>query len=492
VARFRGALGGFGLDPESVAPEAAAEVARGSAVRERITAAWDWLLQAERTAGVRAALQAVDPDSYRDAVRDAVRGDEQRKIAELAGLPAALEQPAEFTAVFGENRAIGVERRRLLEAAAARRPGAVGLLMTLGNTYPWNRKEGSEERVRWFQAAVAADPSKAAAHNSLGAALWDRQDLAGAEAAFREALRLDSQYAPARNGLGNVLLDRKDLAGAEAAFREAIRLDPQVALTHNNLGNMLRDRKDLAGAEAAYRQAIRVDPLYAMAHGNLGLVLQLEGDLEGAITHYKEALRHDPKDPLALAQLPRAEQMRQLLPRLAEVLDGKAEPENPAQACALASLCAQPFQKRYTFAVRLYDRAFRADPLLAADLQAADRYYASTYAVLAAGGEGKDPPADAAARTALRQQGLGWLRADLVLRHKQAISGDAGLRDWAAWGLDYWLTDPDLAGVREPGRLAALPAAERADWEKLWAAVQATVAEARKPAAPAGKDAGKK
>jgi tetratricopeptide (TPR) repeat protein len=514
----------------------------------------------------------------------------------------------------------------LLEAAAAWRPGAVGLLMTLGNTYPWNRKEGAEERVRWFQAAVAADPSKAAAHTNLGLVLYHRKDLAGAEAAYREALRLDPQYATAHNGLGNVLrerknlagaeaacrealrldpqdawahnnlglvlYDRKDLAGAEAACREALRLDPQLAWAHNNLGNVLRarkdlagaeasyrealrldpqlfwahialgnvlrdrqdlagaeaalrealrldpqlawvhqalgdvlrdrqdlvgaeaafrkairldaqfvwahnnlgevlwERKDLAGAEAAFREAIRLDPQLARSHGGLGWVLQLKGDLEGAITQYKEA--HRLKGPQALANLRRAEQMRQVLPRLAEVQGGKAEPENPAQACALAWLCAQPFQQRYALATRLFDRAFRADPQLAADLKAANRYCAATSAVLAAGGEGKDPPKDAPARTALRQQGQGWLRADLILRRKQAASADADLRGDAAWNLNYWLTDPDLAWVREPGRLAALPAVERAGWEKLWADVRAPLAEARKPAPPPGTGAGKK
>jgi hypothetical protein len=41
--------------------------------------------------------------------------------------------------------------------------------------------------------------------------------------------------------------------------------------------------------------------------------------------------------------------------------------------------------------------------------------------------------------------------------------------------------------VREQDPLARLPDAERAEWEKLWADVKATLAEARKPAAPAGK-----
>jgi hypothetical protein len=41
--------------------------------------------------------------------------------------------------------------------------------------------------------------------------------------------------------------------------------------------------------------------------------------------------------------------------------------------------------------------------------------------------------------------------------------------------------------VREPKPLAKLPSAERAEWEKLWADVKATLAEARKPVAPPGK-----
>ena len=45
----------------------------------------------------------------------------------------------------------------------------------------------------------------------------------------------------------------------------------------------------------------------------------------------------------------------------------------------------------------------------------------------------------------------------------------------------FWLRDTDLSGVREPGPLAKLPAAERPEWEKLWADVKATLAGAQRP-----------
>jgi hypothetical protein len=34
--------------------------------------------------------------------------------------------------------------------------------------------------------------------------------------------------------------------------------------------------------------------------------------------------------------------------------------------------------------------------------------------------------------------------------------------------LARWLTDPDLAGVRDTDGLKRLPAEERASWEELW------------------------
>jgi hypothetical protein len=179
--------------------------------------------------------------------------------------------------------------------------------------------------------------------------------------------------------------------------------------------------------------------------------------------------------------------MRALLPRLPDVLAGKAKLQTPDEACAFARLCGQPFQKRYAASARLFDLAFTADPKLADDLKAGHRYDAACYAALATGGEGADAPTAAADRTALRRKALGWLRADLALRQKQAASADVAERSAAAANLSHWLADTDLSGVRDPEPLAKLPAAERSEWEKLWADVKATLADAQKPPPPPGK-----
>ncbi len=380
ASRLQSALAGYGLSGEKVTAREAAGRVVGSLVRERLLTALDLLLSTEPSAPVREILRSGDPDTYREAVRDAVMSRNRARQAELAGRPAALEQPPWFAAVLGQNRAVPAERRRVvLEAALRPRPGDLGLLMELGVSYPINQGESAHKCARWYQAAVAAHPLSIAAHNGLGIAL-----------------------AP-----------QGDLAGAVACFKEAIRLDPKSALTHTGLRN--------------------------------------------------------------------TETLRQVLPRLADVLAGRAEPKSPAEGCTFALVCVLPFQKRYAAAARLYEKAFAGDAKLADDLRDQHRYNAACAAALAGRGDGVDAPAGPAGRAALRATAMAWLRADLALYRKQAASSDATQRQFAAARLTHWLVDGDLAGLRTGMGRIGMPAAERGEWDALWADVRATLAEARKP-----------
>jgi serine/threonine protein kinase/Flp pilus assembly protein TadD len=514
--RSRAALARFGIEPEAVpATEAAARVARSS-VRDRLVTALDRWLLGEKLLWVRQVLQEVDPDPDRDAIRDNVLAGNKDTVVVLAARLRVEEQPLGFVAVLGENKAIPTTARRaLLRAAVHRWPGELGLLMTLGETYRINQKDGADERVRWFQAAVGVDPGNVSAHNVLGNALFDRGDLDGAGAEYREALRLDPTYVYAHYNLGNVLRNKGDLEGAIVKYRDAMRLDPKYAAphsglalvlkargdldaalaavkdaiqldpryapAHNHRGLILRDRGDLEGASAEYKEAFRLDPLYAIAPNNLGTVLRDKGDLEGAIARFKEALRLDPKYALAQNNLTQTERMRELLPRLPDVLASRSE-LIPSAACEFARLCARPFQKRYLAAVRLYEKAFGADPKLADNLDTSHRYNAACYAALAAGGQGAESaelkPAE---RAELREKALRWLRADLALRQKQAVSTSPAERKKAATKLAHWLKDMDLAGTRPGAERAGWTTAEAEEWDRFWADVRAALAEAQKP-----------
>jgi tetratricopeptide (TPR) repeat protein len=354
--------------------------------------------------------------------------------------------------------------------------------INLGMALEW--KGDLDGAMAEHKEAIRLDPKLANAHNGLGWVLQLKGDLDGAVAECKEAIRLDPSFALAHSNLGLTLERKGDPDGAMAAYKEAIRLDPNLALAHNGLGWVLQLKRDLDGAMAEHKEAIRLNPNFALAHNNLGYALQLKGDLDGAVAAYKEAIRLDPKQRYAARNLSDVERMRALLPRLSGVLAGTERPATPAEALGFADLCEQPFQRRYAAAARLYAAAFAADPALAADLAAAHRYSAASNATRAARGDGADAPADAAARAPLRAQALGWLRADLALRRRQAASASASERKSAAAPLGWWLVDSDLAGVRPGLARIGVPAAERAEWDRFWVDVRATIAEARKPPPP--------
>jgi hypothetical protein len=47
--------------------------------------------------------------------------------------------------------------------------------------------------------------------------------------------------------------------------------------------------------------------------------------------------------------------------------------------------------------------------------------------------------------------------------------------------MQRWRPDDDLAGVRDKGRLARLPAEERTAWARLWSDVSELLAHAKEP-----------
>ena len=61
-----------------------------------------------------------------------------------------------------------------------------------------------------FEAAAKLDPKDGRPVYLRGVALEKKQDLPGAEKAYRQALTLDGKLAPAHNNLGALLLGKDD------------------------------------------------------------------------------------------------------------------------------------------------------------------------------------------------------------------------------------------------------------------------------------------
>src|SRR5262249_2873570 len=125
------------------------------------------------------------------------------------------------------------------------------------------------------------------------------------------------------------------------------------------------------------------------------------------------------------------------------------------------------------------------------------RYEAACAAALAGCGAGEDAARlTNAERTALRQQALDWLRADLDAWRGQLDKEQDKARPKVARKMRHWLRDPDFNGVRSADSLSRLPVAEREAWQKLWSDITGTLALAqergtqaeRKAAATAASD----
>jgi tetratricopeptide (TPR) repeat protein len=292
-------------------------------------------------------------------------------------------------------------------------------------------------------------------------------------AEYRRAIELDPKGAVAHYQLGLCWQARGRLGEAMAEHRRAIEIDPKGALAHFELGRCWRDRGRLDEAMPEYRRAIELAPKWGAAHEKLAEALLRSGRFAEARSAVRRALdvlpAEEPRLPFLREQKELCERMLALDARLPALLQGQERPA-AAELLNLARLCRE--NGRPHAAVALYAAAFAARPELADDLGSGHRYDAACAAARAAADLG---PAGARLgepeRAGLRRRALDGLRADLALR-------DNLLRDGKAPGgeLATWRTYADLAGVRDQDPLAKLPAAEREEWRRLWADVEASLA----------------
>ena len=138
-------------------------------------------------------------------------------------------------------------------------------------------RNGPDESVRHFKAAISGDPSFAAAWSGLAAA-----------------------YDTLSSGLvaGGPPVEARQQA-LEAA-RKALELDPDDAEAHEILASVLVGEWRWKEAEAEYRRALELNPSHAAAHVGFGHWLLGQGRTEEALTW---AQRGRELDPLALSGL---------------------------------------------------------------------------------------------------------------------------------------------------------------------------------------------
>ncbi len=413
---------------------------------------------------------------------------------------------------------------RFYAAAVAIRPGSAAAFNMLGRSlYERGDKEGA---FTAFQEASRLLPDNAIYHNNLGYGWLGREKSPEHSIdEFRFALRLDPGLDSSARGLASALKLKGQSDAAIIAYRDAVQHRPDDANALSILVNSLVNESKAEEAIEVCRESIRVKPGFAPAYHHLGVALNRIGRRTEAIAAWQEAVRLDPKDRIvwywlgntanvagefavavdalrhavempgdsipgdATAILARSEIYLRLQPRLPAVLKGEQSPKDTAEKILYARMCRS--LERYAASIRFFEEAFAEDPILA-ESPDAGRLYAVGVAVMGGCGPGKDdPPLDQAGRSRLLRKALDWLRQELangkaileigsdlppppLTKYQTRADVLAGLRG----KLQDWKSRRDLSGVRSPEGLAKLPEAERADWQLLWAEVDALLVRA--------------
>ncbi len=427
-------------------------------------------------------------------------------------------QPGYAAAYSGLGNALK-EQGKLDEAVAAHReairlqPESPQAHNNLGLTFKAQNKP--DDAIGRFHEAIRLDPRYAKALANLGDTLLNTGKVEAALPALSEALRIDPGLFEAHAHIALAYYYLGKLDAAIASYRSALQIRPGNFQVLNNLGLALQAQGRFDQAIASYQEAVRIDPTPWKTYHNLAFALQLHGKPEEAIAAYRESLRIMPDNPETNCNLGnllrgkgqydeallllrrgheqgtkrpgwnnpsaewvrRAEQSVLLASKLPAMLNGETRPASPSEAIALARMCSET--NRLNAATRFWSSAFAAEPGLAANLWAQNRFDAARAAALVGAGKGQDPPLpDEASRVNLRRQARDWLHADLAAYAKLLSDRNFTERNVLRHRLQEWLAETDLSALRDKEPVSKLPAAEQEACRKLWK----EVAEVRKRA----------
>lgn len=158
----------------------------------------------------------------------------------------------------------------------------------------FDRNRDYRDAITLWSDTAAKAPRNARAHAGLGAALYEKGDLAAALPALQRAVRLDPRLAEAHNNLAMALIDAGRSADAIAHFTAALEHRPGVASTHYNFGNALLQLGRTSEAIAQHQQALVLRPDFPEASAGLAAALAAAGRLADAVPHFETALRSRP------------------------------------------------------------------------------------------------------------------------------------------------------------------------------------------------------
>jgi type IV pilus assembly protein PilF len=181
----------------------------------------------------------------------------------------------------------------------------------------------------------ATEPrNRAKIHTELGAAYFERGNMAVALEHLRTATTADPNYALAYSMLGLVYADLKENKLAQSNFERALSLSPNDPDINHNFGGFLCRTGREDESIKYFMQAVS-NPLYTQpwrSYSAAGLCMLNKNKVKEAEEYFQRALRLDADDPTALLSMAQIryrqgnlEEARKLVLRFNKIVPPNAE-----------------------------------------------------------------------------------------------------------------------------------------------------------------------
>jgi len=165
-------------------------------------------------------------------------------------------------------------------------------------------KEGMERAKAEARKAIELDESLAEAHTSLAWVVFIYDwDWSGADREFRRAIELNPRYSTARQWYAWYLMAMGRFDEAQREGRIAVDLDPASVSIRRSLGWLQYYSGQHSAALDSLRRALTMNPTAEETHRLLGLVYMQQGRYDEAAEAFREAVANSNNSTLAFAGL---------------------------------------------------------------------------------------------------------------------------------------------------------------------------------------------
>jgi Tfp pilus assembly protein PilF len=186
------------------------------------------------------------------------------------------------------------EARQALDAALARRPDQVELLVLAGRTYASFDDARAE---KYLSRAIQVDPANIDAYASLGGVYLTRGKLDAARDQFVELTKRQPKSIQPRTMLGILAHAQGKTGEAEGWYQKALEIEPRAAVASNNLAWLYAEQnRELAMAQELAEAAHAALPNQLEVTDTLGWVYVKRQSVSRAIPLFQQCLDIDPNN----------------------------------------------------------------------------------------------------------------------------------------------------------------------------------------------------